>query len=261
MENFLKHIRNPALCTIKLSQLLGILPFRIVCVPAEKANRNTLPGREVQKRCTSETKMKYKVKFSACLMTWCILARIVIYIPTLSFLFDGRFNMMSITAMIGHNLYNVGNFSLIFRLRNQKAVINALLKILSHEQETNFKIVADMTVYILINICNVKLMIMVINPIAMIGMVGVSFNTIFAFSWIQWNASFYKYLCSCMIIKVEKIQRRLRNMDINNAHKILDEINEVSFFYYYRSSKKIIPLVTNTYNDLKNVSGNFQIIV
>ena len=90
---------------------------------------------------------------------------------------------------------------------------------------TNSYIVKELT-----HICNVKFMIVLVKPTTMISMVGFTFIFAFSVSCLQWSTSFYKHLCSCMIFKVEKIQRRLRNMDIYEAHKLLDEINGVSFF-------------------------------
>ena len=82
MEKLLRYIHDPTLLYLKLSQLFGILPFMIVRDSVEEIGENVLPenifpGRELKKWTSSKTGMKYKVKFSAALMTWCVTIRLL----------------------------------------------------------------------------------------------------------------------------------------------------------------------------------------
>ena len=231
-------IHNPALRYVKLAQLFGLLPFWIV--PAEESNANLLPGAELEKDTGSKTGIKYKAKFSASLMTWCFIARIipvciilknVIVIPGISRCYT---LIKALQIMAG--------LSMCFSLTTQKALINSTLKIWSGHQETKFKFKAGVTVWVL-SIFLMLSMKWINSPTLYDKIEGTMFVSIILI-WNTWCTQFYKHLCSCMKIQVIKIQHRIHEMNNDDVYKLIEDVNKVCFQLLFLGFTKIFLTMT-----------------
>ena len=229
-------IHNPALRYVKLAQLFGLLPFWIV--PAEAPNANLLPGGELEKDTGSKTGIKHKAKFSASLMTWCVIARIIAVCIILkdAIVQPGIFKYRSLM----YALQIVGGLSMCFNLAIQKALINCTLKIWSGQQETKFKFTAGVTVWVSI-IFIIFLMVWIYSPTLYDKVEGIIIVSI-GLSWLTWCMQFYKHSGSCM--KIQVIQHRIHDMKNDDVDKLLEDINKVCFLLLFLEFNKIFSTMT-----------------
>ena len=227
MVKLLRYIHDPMLLYLKLSQLFGILPFMIVCDSEEETSENILPGRELRKWIGSKTGMKYKVKFSAALMTWCVAIRLVIA-ALIGLLFIEQRKMDEERVRVGmiiSFLHVLGGFTMPYSLTNHKAMINSILKMSDDDEQEIIRKFRSVKIALLLQFvsCTVPLLSLWKDKVTVSWMI-IGFITSL---WVNWNSNFYKHLCSCMKIKVMKIQHNLRNVKNDDAQKLLDEINKV----------------------------------
>ena len=237
MEKLLRYISNPALFYLKLSQLFGILPFMIKCESVEEniennsveeTVENVSAGRELNMWTDSKTMIKYKVKFSAGLMLWCVAVRLMmVTIIVMAFIKKPYMDSQNVLLFLMF-FYVLGGLTMIFSLKHHKAMINSILKMWSDEKGRSFKLRAGVISSLLQNfVCGIIPLMSDAKLDWYIESLSSVVVVIIATLWTIWSSNFFKHLCSCMKMKVIKIQHKLRHVGNDDAQKFLHEVNKV----------------------------------
>ena len=239
MDRFKRYNNNPVLRYIKLSQFLGILPFRIVAAKETSIFhiQSELSDRSLQITVGSENRgVNYEVEWSSSLMIWCVTVRVLLIGGPLMYVLQVPSPNVTNGNLLTLFVNLAGIFCMCFRAADHKVVLNSLMNIMPDEKESRFKFEAGVTIEILamffcIILDSVRFTYFYLYFFPLEKILNVC-ASIIAFSWLLWGTHFYKHLCSYKRFEIMKIQHKLRKMENDDeVCKLLDAVIQVCFIY------------------------------